>query len=107
MNNFHGLVQLVRRYLVITVNTLPRDKLLIFSKFSKYSETIPIIYATAERIFSSLKHLVTYFHSTNAKELTDSYDLISVAKEFVFISRKCRWSRPFREAYFFKLLHYV
>ena len=69
MNNFHGLVQLVRRYLTITVNTLPRDKLLIFSK---YAETIPIIYATAERIFSSLKHLVTYFHSTNAEKLTDS-----------------------------------
>ena len=87
MNNFHGLVQLVRRYLAITVNTLPRDKLLIFSK---YAETIPIIYATAEKIFSSLKPLVTYFHSTNAEELTDSYDLISVAKEFVFISRECR-----------------
>ena len=86
MNNFHGLVQLVRRYLAITVNTLPRDKLLIFSK---YAETIPIIYATDERIFSSLKHLVTYFHSTNAEELTDSCDLISVTKEFVFISRKC------------------
>ena len=41
---FHGLVQLVRRYLAITVNTLPRDKLLIFSK---YAETMPIIYATA------------------------------------------------------------
>ena len=68
--------------------------------FSKYAETIPIIYATAERIFSSLKHLVTYFHSTNAEELTDSYDLISVAKEFVFISRKCRYSRLFREAFF-------
>ena len=64
MNNFHGLVQLGRRYLAITVNTLPRDKLLIFSK---YAETIPIIYATAERIFSSLKHLVTYFQSTNAE----------------------------------------
>ena len=87
MNNFHGLVQLVRRYLAITANTLPRDKLLIFSK---YAETIPIIYVTAERIFFSLKHLVTYFHSTNAEELTDSHDLISVAKEFVFISRKCR-----------------
>ena len=85
MNNFHGLVQLVRRYLAITVNTLPRDKLLIFSK---YTETIPIIYATAERIFSSLKHLVAYFPSINAEELTDSYDLISVAKEFDSISRK-------------------
>ena len=40
---------------------------------------IPIIYVIAERIFSFLKHLVTYFHSTNAEELTDSYDLISVA----------------------------
>ena len=87
MNNFHGLVQLVRRYLAITVNTLPRDKLLIFSK---YAETILIIYATAEMIFSFLKHLVTYFYSTNAEELTDSYDLISVAKKFVLISRKCR-----------------
>ena len=87
MNKFHGLEQLVRRYLAITVNTLPRDKLLIFSK---YAETIPIIYVTAERIFSSLKHLVTYFYSTNAEELTDSYDLISVAKEFMFISKKCR-----------------
>ena len=87
MNNFHGLVQLVRRYLAITANTLPRDKLLIFSK---YAETMLIIYATAERIVSSLKHLVTYFHSTNAEELTDLYELISVAKEFVFISRKCR-----------------
>ena len=86
MNNFHGLVQLVRRYLAIAVNRLPKGKLLIFSK---YAETIPIIYATAERIFSSLKYLVTYFHSTNAEELTGSYDLISVAKEFVFISRKC------------------
>ena len=85
MNNFHGLVQLVRRYLAITFNTLPRDKLLIFSN---YAETIPIIYATAERIFSCLKHLVTYFHSTNAEVLTDSYDLISIAKEFVFNSRK-------------------
>ena len=76
-----------KKVLAITVNTLPRDKLLIFSK---YAETIPIIYTTAERIFFSLKHLVTYFHSTNAEELTDSYDLISVVNEFVFISRKCR-----------------
>ena len=83
MNNFHGLVQFVRRYLAITVNALPRGKLIIFIK---YAETITIIYATAERIFSSLKHLITYFHSTNAEELTDSYELISVAKEFVFIS---------------------
>ena len=87
MNNFHCLVQLVRRYLAITVITLPKDELLIFSK---YAETIPIIYATAERIISFLKHLVTYFHLTDAEELTDSYDLISVAKELVFISRKCR-----------------
>ena len=83
--------------MAITVNALQMEKLLIFSK---YAETIPIIYATAERIFSSLKHLIIYFHSTNAEELTDSYDLISVATKFVFIARKCRWSRPFREDIF-------
>ena len=82
MNNFHGLVQLARRHLAIT-----KGQIVIFSK---YAETIPIIYATAERIFSPFKYLVTYFHSINAEELTDSYDLISVAKEFVSISRKCR-----------------
>ena len=82
MNNFHGLVLLARRNLAIT-----KGQTVIFSK---YAETISIIYATAEKIFSSFKYLVTYFHSIYAEELTDSYDLISVAKEFVFISRKCR-----------------
>ena len=40
--------------------------------------------------YSQHLSMIMVLHIFNAEELTDSYDLISVAKEFVFISRKCR-----------------
>ena len=58
--------------------------------------TVPITSATSERTFSALRHLLTYLRSSMTekrlnhclllhvhKELTDSVDLVAVAKEFI------------------------
>ena len=63
--------------------------------------TFPVTSATAERSFSSLRHIKTYLRSTMTcqhlnnlfllyihKHLTDSLDLVSVAKEFVSVNTR-------------------
>ena len=58
--------------------------------------TVPITSATSERTFSALRRLLTYLRSSMTekrlnhclllhvhKELTDSVDLVAVAKEFI------------------------
>ena len=65
--------------------------------------TLPITSATSERTFSALRWLLTYLRSKMTekrlnnclllhihKDLTDSIDLISVAKEFIGLTDECQ-----------------
>ena len=77
-------------------NNIFKDMLSTVHQLLRLYLTVPITSATSERTFSALRRLLTYLRSSMTerrlnhclllhihKDLTDSLDLISVAKEFV------------------------
>ena len=76
-------------------NSVYKDMLSTVHQLIRLYMTVPITSATSERTFSALRRLLTYMRSSMTekrlnclllhihKELTDSLDLISIAKEFI------------------------
>ena len=77
-------------------NSVYKDMLPTVHQLIRLYMTVPITSATSERTFSALRRLLTYMRSSMTekrlnnclllhihKELTNSLDLISIAKEFI------------------------
>ena len=77
-------------------NSIYKEMLPTVHQIIRLYLTVPITSATSERTFSALRRLLTYLCSSMAekrlnhclllhihKELTDSMDLVVVAKEFI------------------------
>ena len=86
---------------VMNESPIYKGMLLEINKLLKLYLTFPVTTSTAERSFSSLRHIKTYLRSTMTscrmnnlfllyihQDLTDSLDLCKIAKEFVAVNTR-------------------